>query len=101
MERKRPQWYLVKEDDPLKYAVHLNDLEYEEVHGYCLQDLNHYTEWIKHLMGEEHPPEDVERPSELTLHSYWAAHKAAKTVAPRNSSRKLRLHSLRLSTSMG
>ena len=28
--------------------------------------------------GVEPPPEDVERPSESTLHSYWAAYEAAK-----------------------
>ena len=90
----------MKDDDPLKYAALLNDF-FEEVHGYHLQDLNHYTEWIKprgwchkvilqreqlnyckHLMGEEHPPEDVERPSESTLHSYQAAYKAAKQSGP-------------------
>ena len=40
------------------------------------------TELCKHLMGEEHPPEDVERPSELTLHSYRAAYEAAKQNGP-------------------
>ena len=100
MERNRCRWHFVKEDDPLKYAVLLNDF-FEEVHGYCLLNLDHYTEWIKprgwcdkvilqreqlnyckHLMGVEPPPEDVERPSESTLHSHRAAYEAAKQSGP-------------------
>ena len=96
MERSRRQWHFVKEEDPLLYSVLLNDF-YEEVHGYCLKYLDYYTEWIKpqgwchkvilkkeqlnyckHLMGVEPPPDDVERPSESTLHSHRAAYKAAK-----------------------
>ena len=96
MERNRHRWHFVKEDDPLWYSVLLNDF-YEEVHGYCLNNLDHYTEWIKprgrchkvilqrqqlnyckHLTGVEPPVEDMERPSELTLHSHWAAYEAAK-----------------------
>ena len=96
MEHSRHQWHFVKEEDPLRYSVLLNDF-YEEVHGYCLEYLDYYTEWIKpwgwchkvilekeqlnyckHLTGVEPPPDDVERPSELTLHSNRAAYKAAK-----------------------
>ena len=95
MERSRLQWHFVKEEDPLRYSV-LNDF-YEEVHGYHLKYLNYYTEWIKlrgwchkvilekeqlnyckHLTGVEPPPDDVERPSESTLRSHWAAYEAAK-----------------------
>ena len=76
--------------------VLLNDF-YEEVHGYRLNHLDHYTEWIKplgwyhkvilereqlnyckHLTGVEPLPEDVERLSESTLHSHWAAYETAK-----------------------
>ena len=47
MERNRPRWYYVKEkEDPLRYSVLLNDL-FEEVHGYHLEYLDNYTEWIK------------------------------------------------------
>ena len=72
-------------------------MTYKEVHGYRLEHLDHYTEWIKphgwchkiilereqlnyckHLTGVEPPPDDVERPSELTLRSHWAAYEAAK-----------------------
>ena len=86
----------MKEDDPLQYSVLLNDF-YEEVHGYRLEHLDYYTEWIKphgwchkvilereqlnyctHLTGVEPPPNDVERPSESTLHSHWAAYETAK-----------------------
>ena len=86
----------MKEDDPLQCLVLLNDL-YEEVHGYHLSYLDHYTEWIKpqgwchkvilereqlnfckHLMGVEPPSADVERSSELTLHSHRAAYETAK-----------------------
>ena len=81
----------MKEDDPLQYSVLQNDF-YEEVHGYCLEHLDYYTKWIKprgwyhkvilereqlnyctHLTGVEPPPDDMERPSELTLHSHRAA----------------------------
>ena len=34
--------------------------------------------YCKHLQGVEPPPDNVERPSELTLHSHWAAYEAAK-----------------------
>ena len=96
MERNRPRWYFVKEDDPFQYSVKLNDF-YEEVHGYRLHNLDHYTEWIKprgwchkvvlqreqlnyckHLQGFEPPPDNVERPSESTLCSHRAAYEAAK-----------------------
>ena len=96
MERSRCRWHFVKEDNPLWYSVLLNDF-YKEVHGYRLNHLDHYTEWIKpggwchkvilkreqlnyckHLTGVEPPPEDVERPSESTLHSHWAAYETAK-----------------------
>ena len=98
MEQSRCQWHFVKEEDPLWYSVLLNDF-YEEVHGYRLEYLDHYTEWIKprgwchkvilereqlnyckHLTGVEPPPDDVERPSESTLHFHWAAYEAAKWV---------------------
>ena len=46
MEQNRSQWHFIKDEDPLRYSVLLNDL-YEEVHGYCLQYLDYYTEWIK------------------------------------------------------
>ena len=46
MERSRCRWHFVKEDDPLQYSVLLNDF-YKEVHGYRLNHLDHYTEWIK------------------------------------------------------
>ena len=84
MERSRHRWHFVKEEDPLQYLVLLNDF-YEEVHGYRLNHLDHYTEWIKprgwchkvilereqlnyckHLTGVEPPAKDVERLSELT-----------------------------------
>ena len=96
MERHRPRWYFVKEDDPLQYSVKLNDF-YKEVHGYRLRNLDYYMEWIKprgwchkvvlqreqlnyckHLQGVEPLPDDVERPSESTLHSHRAAYEAAK-----------------------
>ena len=76
--------------------VLLNDF-FEEVHRYHLNNLDHYTEWImpggwchkvilqteqlnyyKHLTGVEPPPEDMEKPSESTLHSHWAAYEATK-----------------------
>ena len=67
----------MKEDNPLWYSVLLNDF-YEEVHGYRLNHLDYYTEWIKphgwchkvilereqlnyctHVMGVEPPPETL------------------------------------------
>ena len=94
---------LHKGDDPLQYSVLLNDF-YEEVHGYHLEYLNYYTEWIKpvgwchkvilkkeqlnyckHLTGVEPPPVDMERPNELTLHSHRAAYKAAKQGGTRKT----------------
>ena len=96
MERNRSQWHFIKDEDPLWYSALLNNL-YEEVHGYHLQYLDYYTEWIKpqgwchkvilkreqlnyctHLTGAESPPDDVEQPNELTLHSHRAAYEAAK-----------------------
>ena len=100
MERNRCRWHFVKEDDPLWYSVLLNDF-FEEVHRYHLNNLDHYSEWIKpcgwchkvilqreqlnyckHLKGVEPFPEDVERPSESTLHSHRAAYEAAKQNRP-------------------
>ena len=96
MEQNRSQWHFIKDEDPLQYSVLLNDL-YEEVHGYRLQYLDYYTEWIKprgwchkvilvreqlnyctHLTGAEPPPDNMEWLSELTLHSHRAAYEAAK-----------------------
>ena len=96
MEWNRCRWYFVKEDDPLRYSVLLNDF-YEEVHGYRLEHLDYYTELIKphgwchkvilerkqlncckHLTGVEPPPDDVERPSESSLCSHRTAYEAAK-----------------------
>ena len=96
MEQNRHRCHFIKEDDPLRYSVLLNNF-FEEVHRYCLNHLDHYTEWIKprgwchkvifqreqlnyckHLTGVELPPEDMERPSESTLHLHRAAYKAAK-----------------------
>ena len=96
MERNRSRWHFIKDEDPLWYSVLLNDL-YEEVHGYHLQYLDYYTEWIKprgwchkvilereqlnyctHLTGAEPPPDNVEQPSESTLRSHRAAYEAAK-----------------------
>ena len=96
MERNRARWHFVKEEDPLQYSVLLNDL-FEEVHGYRLEYLDHYTEWIKprgwchkvilkkeqlnycaHLMGAEPPPSNVEQLSEATLRSHQAGYEAAK-----------------------
>ena len=93
MEQNRCRWHFVKEDDPLRYSVLLNDF-FEKVHGYRLNNLDHYTKWIKpcgwchkvilqreqlnyckHLKGVEPPPEDVER---STLHSHLAAYEAIK-----------------------
>ena len=42
------------------------------------EQLNYCT----HLKGVEPPPEDMERPSELTLHSHRAAYEAAKWNRP-------------------
>ena len=96
MERNTAWWHFVKQEDPLQYSILLNDF-YEEVHGYHLEYLDYYTEWIKprgwchkvilekeqlnycaHLMGAEPPPDDVEQPSEATLHSHLASYEAAK-----------------------
>ena len=96
MEQNRCRWHFVKEDNPLWYSVLLIDF-FKEVHGYRLNHLDHHTEWIKpcgwchkvilqreqlnyckHPTGVELPPEDVERPSELTLHSHRAAYEATK-----------------------
>ena len=96
MEWSRHWWHFVKEKDPLWYSVLLNDF-YEEVHRYRLEYLDYYTKWIKprgwchkvilkreqlnyykHLTGVEPPPDDMERPSESTLHSHQAAYEAAK-----------------------
>ena len=46
MEWNRGRWHFIKEEDPLRYSVLLNNF-YEEVHGYCLKYLDYYTEWIK------------------------------------------------------
>ena len=96
MEWNRSRWHFIMDEDPLQYSVLLNDL-YEEVHGYRLQYLDYYTEWIKprgwchkvilereqlnyctHLTGAEAPPDNVEQPSESTLLSHRAAYEAAK-----------------------
>ena len=96
MEQNRARWHFIEEEDPLQYSVLLNDF-YEEVHGYRLEYLDYYTEWIKprgwchkvflekeqlnycaHLTGAEPPPDDMVRPSEATLHSHQAGYKAAK-----------------------
>ena len=106
MEWNRHRWHFVKEEDALQYSVLLNDF-YEEVHGYRLKYLDYYTEWIKprgwchkvifereqfnyckHLMGVEPPPDNVERPSESTLHSHWAAYEAAKQGGTRKAFKK-------------
>ena len=103
MEQNRSRWHLVKEEDPLQYSVLLNNL-YEEVHGYRLQYLDYYTEWIKprgwchkvilereqlnyctHLTGAEPPPDNMERLSESTLHSNRAAYEAAKQGGSRKT----------------
>ena len=79
------------------------------MHGYRLNYLDHYTEWIKprgwchkvilqneqlnyckHLTGVEPPPEDVERPSELTLHSHQAAYETAKWSGTGKTFKKVR-----------
>ena len=108
MEQNRHRWHFVKEDDPLQYSVLLNDF-YEEVHGYRLEHLDYYMEWIKpcrwchkvilereqlnyctHLTGVEPPPDDVERPSESTLHSHRAAYKTAKWSETRKTPKRAR-----------
>ena len=108
MEQNRCRRHFVKEDDPLWYSVLLNDF-YEEVHGYCLNYLDHNIKWIephgwchkvilqreqlnycKHLTGVEPPPEDVERLSELTLHSHRAAYETAKSSGTGKTIKKAR-----------
>ena len=105
MEQSRHRWHFVKEDNPLWYSVLLNDF-YDEVHRYCLNHLDHYTEWIKphgwchkvilkreqnkHLTGVEPPLEDVERPSESSLHSHRAAYKTAKQSGTGKTLKKAR-----------
>ena len=98
----------MKEDDPLQYSVLLNDF-YEEVHGYRLNHLNYYTEWIKphgwchkvilereqlnyctYLIGVEPPPDDVERLSESTLHSHWATYETAKQIGTGKTLKRVR-----------
>ena len=115
MEQSRQRWHFVKkEDDPLQYLVLLNNF-YEEVHGYRLNHLDHYTEWIKthgwchkvilkreqlnyckHLTGVEPPPEDVERLSESTLHSHRAAYETAKCSGTGKALKKAKSTSWRL-----
>ena len=109
MEWNRSWLHFVKEEGPLRYSVLLNDL-YKEVHGYRLQYLDYYTEWIKpwgwchkvilereqlnyckHLRGVEVPPDDVERQSESTLHSHWAAYEAAKQGVSRKTYKTARV----------
>ena len=46
--------------------------------------------YCPHHMGEEHPSEDMERPSESTLCSYRAAYKVAKQEGPRKLVKKTR-----------
>ena len=46
--------------------------------------------FCKHLTGVEPPPEDVERPSELTLHSHQAAYKATKWNGTGKALKKVR-----------
>ena len=41
-------------------------------------------------MGVEPPPDDVERPSESTLHSHWAAYEAAKWSGARKTLKRAR-----------
>ena len=121
MEWNRARWHFVKEEDPLRYSILLNDL-FEEVHGYQLEYLDHCTEWIKprgwchkvilekeqlnycaHLTGAETPPSNVERPSEATLQSHWAGYEAAKWGGTRKNYNKaratlletLKIHSLK------
>ena len=96
MEPNRAWWHFVKEEDPLRYSILLNDL-FEEVNGYHLKHLNDYTEWIKprgwchkvilekdqldycaHLMGAEPPSDNVEQPIEATLHSHRTSYEAVK-----------------------
>ena len=40
--------------------------------------LREQLDYCKHLQGVEPPPDDVERPSKVTLHSHQAAYEAAK-----------------------
>ena len=40
IEQNRARWHFVKEEDPLRYSILLNDL-FEEVHGYHLKYLDH------------------------------------------------------------
>ena len=108
MEWNRSRWHFIKDEDPLQDSALLNDL-YKEVHGYCLQYLDYYTEWIKpwglyhkvilereqlnycmHLMGAEPPPDDMEQPSELTLRSHRAAYEAAKQGGSRKTYKRAR-----------
>ena len=108
MEQNRCRWHFVKEDNPLQYLVLLNDF-YEEVHGYRLNYLDHYTKWIKprgwcrkvilqreqlnyckHLTGVEPPPDNVERPSESTLRSHRAAYEPAKWSGTGKTLKKVR-----------
>ena len=86
----------MKEDNPLRYSVLLNNF-FKEAYRYRLNHLDHYTEWIKHrrwchkvilqreqlnyckhFTGVEPPPDNVERLSESTLCSHWTAYEAAK-----------------------
>ena len=79
------------------------------MHGYNLNHLDHYTEWIKprgwchkvilereqlnyckHLTGVEPPPKDVERSSESTLHSHQAAYETAKQSGTGETLKKAR-----------
>ena len=46
--------------------------------------------YCKHLTGVEPPPEDVERPSESTLHSHWAAYETAKQSGTGKTLKKAR-----------
>ena len=57
MEWNRHGWHFVKEDDPLRYSVLLNDF-FEKVHRYHLNNLDHYTEWIKPpwMVSQGDPP---------------------------------------------
>ena len=108
MEQNRRRWHFVKEDDPLRDSVLLDDT-YKEVHGYHLNHLDHYTEWIKpcgwyhkvilkreqlnyckYLTGVEPPPKDVERLSESTLHSHRAAYETAKQSGTGKTLKKAR-----------
>ena len=106
MVRNRAWWHFVKEEDPLSYSVLLNDL-FEEVHGYRLKYLDHYTEWIKprgwchkvilekeqldycvYLTGPEPPPNDVEWLSEATADPIGLAMRQPNGVEPGRTTRK-------------